>query len=279
VADVKLGNGPRAAHAAGDGIPEDIAANSKRRYDADSRDCDTWSCPHDSYNSGVRTFAWAGAALFVVSLAFFAWRYFGPFGEVAAGLDVLRPLTINLLLFSVFALHHSLLARTGAKAVVTRAVPPQLERATYVWVASLMFIAVCALWQPVPGLFWHASGAAAGTLRALSLIGAWLTLQSAAMLDMFELAGTRPLMKPQPDSELKAHGPYALVRHPIYLAWLFLVWTPTAMTGTRLAFAAISTAYLVVAIPFEERSLRATLGPKYDAYAMRVRWRLVPGIY
>lgn len=227
----------------------------------------------------MRTFAWAGAALFVVSLAFFAWCYFGAFGEAAAGLDVLRPVAVNLLLFSVFALHHSLLARTGAKALVTRAVPPQLERATYVWVASLLFIAVCAWWQPVPGVFWHASGAAAWTLRALSLIGAWLTLQSAAMLDMFELAGTRPLMKPRPDNELKAQGPYALVRHPIYLAWLFLVWTPTAMTGTRLVFATISTAYLVVAIPFEERSLRITLGAKYDAYATRVRWRLVPGIY
>lgn len=228
----------------------------------------------------MRTFAWAGAALFVLSLGYFAWCYFGPFGEPVAGLDVLRPVTIDVLLFSAFALHHSLLARAGAKALVTRAVPPQLERATYVWVASLLFIAVCAWWQPVPGVLWRASGAAAWTLRVLSLAGAWLTLHSAAMLDVFELAGTRPLMTPRPgDNELKAHGPYALVRHPIYLAWLFLVWTPTAMTGTRVVFAAISTAYLVVAIPFEERSLGASLGPAYTAYAGRVRWRLVPFVY
>ena len=228
----------------------------------------------------MRTFAWAGATLFVVSLAYFAWRYFGPFGEVAAGRDLMRPIALNVILFSVFALHHSLLARIGAKALITRAVPAQLERATYVWVASLLFLAVCAWWQPVPGVLWRAGGAAAWTLRGLSLIGAWLTLQSAAMLDMFELAGTRPLMAPRSDDgELKAHGPYALVRHPIYLAWLFLVWTPTTMTGTRAVFAAISTAYLVIAIPFEERSLRASLGPAYAAYAGRVRWRLVPGIY
>ena len=228
----------------------------------------------------MRTFAWAGAALFAASLAFFAWCYFGVFGEAAAGRDLMRPIALNVMLFSAFALHHSIVARTGAKALITRVVPPQLERATYVWIASLMFIAVCAWWQPVPGVVWRAGGTAAWTLRGLSLIGAWLTLQSAAMLDMFELAGTRPFMKPRADDgEVKAHGPYALVRHPIYLAWLFLVWTPTAMTGTRLVFAAVSTAYLVVAIPFEERSLRAALGPKYAAYAARVRWRLVPGVY
>lgn len=228
----------------------------------------------------MRTIAWAGAALFVGALLFFGWSYFGPFGLIAADAPRLRPLTVDVLLFSAFALHHSVLARTGAKTIVTRVVSPALERATYVWVASLMFIAVCALWQPVPGILWRAGGGSAWVLRALSLFGAWLTLQSAVMLDMFELAGTRGFMAPRSDTaELKTHGPYRLVRHPIYLAWLFLVWTPTTMNGTRLVFAAISTMYLVIAIPWEERSLRASLGPAYENYTSRVRWRLVPFLY
>jgi protein-S-isoprenylcysteine O-methyltransferase Ste14 len=232
-----------------------------------------------SNNECVRTFAWAGATLFVVSLLHFAWRYFGPYGEPVAGPTMLTPVLVDVLLFSAFALHHSLLARSGAKALVTRIVPPALERATFVWIASLLFIATCAWWQPVPGVLWHVTGPSAWLLRALSVIGAWLTLHSAAILDMFDLAGTRPFMQPRPAAELTANGPYGLVRHPIYLAWLFLVWTPTAMTGTRLVFAAISTLYLVVAIPFEERSLRATLGPAYADYAARVRWRMVPFLY
>lgn len=232
-----------------------------------------------SHNESVRTFAWAGATLFVVSLLHFAWQYFGPYGHPVTGTRVLAPVLINVLLFSAFALHHSLLARTGAKALLTRVVPPVLERATFVWIASLLFIVTCAWWQPVPGLLWQVTGPSAWLLGALSVTGAWLTLHSAAILDMFELAGTRPFMTPQPAAALTARGPYGLVRHPIYLAWLFLVWTPTAMTGTRLVFAAISTLYLVVAIPFEERSLRATLGPAYTAYAARVRWRMVPFLY
>jgi len=229
----------------------------------------------------VRTFAWAGATLFLCALLHFAWRFFVPYGAVVEGAGVLRPVVIDVLLFSAFALHHSILARTSAKTILTRIIPPALERPAYVWIASLLFIAISAVWRPVPGVLWHADGALAWVLRALSVVGVWLTVQSAIMLDVFELAGTRPFMGPQAGAtgELKAHGPYGLVRHPIYLAWLFLVWTPTTMNGTRLVFAAISTAYLVIAIPMEERSLHRSIGPAYAAYATRVRWRLVPWIY
>jgi len=48
---------------------------------------------------------------------------------------------------------------------------------------------------------------------------------------------------------------------------------------TRLSFAAISTLYLALAIPFEERSLIETFGPDYASYRMKVRLRMMPGIY
>jgi protein-S-isoprenylcysteine O-methyltransferase Ste14 len=72
---------------------------------------------------------------------------------------------------------------------------------------------------------------------------------------------------------------YRLVRHPIYFAWVLMVWPAPVMTGTRLCFAVLSTLYLAVAIPFEERTLRRTFGPAYDGYATRVRWRMVPFLY
>jgi protein-S-isoprenylcysteine O-methyltransferase Ste14 len=51
------------------------------------------------------------------------------------------------------------------------------------------------------------------------------------------------------------------------------------MTMTRLLFATISTAYILVAIPLEERSLRRASGGAYDAYIRLVRWKLVPRVF
>jgi protein-S-isoprenylcysteine O-methyltransferase Ste14 len=51
------------------------------------------------------------------------------------------------------------------------------------------------------------------------------------------------------------------------------------MTGTRLVFAAVSTGYLLAAIPFEERDLRRTFGDDYVAYSRKVRWRVLPYVF
>jgi protein-S-isoprenylcysteine O-methyltransferase Ste14 len=51
------------------------------------------------------------------------------------------------------------------------------------------------------------------------------------------------------------------------------------MTLGRFTFALVSTAYLALAIPWEERSLVATFGPEYREYQRQVRWRMVPGLY
>ena len=174
-------------------------------------------------------------------------------------------------------MHHSVFARERVRAWVTRRCPPALERSFYVWVASLLFIAVCALWQPVPGVAWNADGAALWELRLLQAIGVWLTLHSAAILGVRELSGLT-VRRPE-GMEFKTRGPYGWVRHPIYTGWCLMVLAASPMTMTRLVFAAVSCAYLVAAIPFEERSLRDASAGGYDRYAAQVRWKLLPGLY
>jgi protein-S-isoprenylcysteine O-methyltransferase Ste14 len=51
------------------------------------------------------------------------------------------------------------------------------------------------------------------------------------------------------------------------------------MTGTRLVFAVVSTGYLALAIPWEERSLIDTFGAEYESYRKRVHWRMIPWVY
>lgn len=224
----------------------------------------------------ARAYVIGGAIIFVVALATGAWRFVS-LGTAPDEGPLLAGLLINTLLFGAFALHHSVLAREPVKARVSRLVSPPLERPTYVWVASLLFIAACLAWRPIAGTVYRIAPPWAWAAGALQFAGGILTLDAARRIDIRVLAGLRP--EPAQDADPVARGAYRFVRHPIYTGWVLLVWAASDMTTGRLVFAAVSTAYLVVAVPFEERSLRRRFGPPYDAYRRQVRWRILPGLY
>jgi protein-S-isoprenylcysteine O-methyltransferase Ste14 len=184
-----------------------------------------------------------------------------------------------VVLFTIFALHHSIFAREQVRGWVGRVVPPYLERAWYVWVASILFVAVCLWWQPIGGVAWRLQGPWRWVALGVQGTGIWLTLHGAVVIDIFELSGVRQLSPRQRPIEFRASGPYGWVRHPIYTGWFLLVFAAPTMTMTRLVFATVSSAYLLLAIPFEERSIRASSAGAYDAYAKQVRWKLIPGVY
>ena len=225
----------------------------------------------------ARLFTWLGALIFFVSLAYFLFSYLTTFGEAAPTGAAATAITWNVALFTVFALHHSVFARERVRAAIARVLPQPLERSFYVWVASVMFIAVCALWQPVPGIAWQVEGALVWVLRVVQAAGVWLTLHSAIALDIRDLAGLRAA-KGAP-VEFKTSGPYGWVRHPIYTGWFLMVLAASPMTMTRLVFALVSCTYLIVAIPFEERSMINGAADAYQKYRRQVPWRLVPRIY
>lgn len=226
-------------------------------------------------------FAAAGGIAFAVSLIYFAVCYVARWdpvpGSARAGW---QPAALDLALFTAFALHHSVFARTGAKRWIAQRIPPPLERSVYVWISSVLFVLVCAFWRPVPGRLWDVEGPWRTVLLAGQAVAGVFTLVAARKLDVLDLAGVRQVLRGSARPHgLDEGGPYRLVRHPIYLAWIGLVWLTPVMSGTRLVFAAVSTAYLFVAIPYEERELRRLFGEAYATYSRRVRWRMLPFVY
>jgi len=233
---------------------------------------------------GVAAYAWGGGAAFVAALGYLAYT-FGvtmgaavPGGTPGAGAGAVLS---DVALFGVFALHHSAYARDRVKRGVARAVSPALERTTFVWVASLLLILVCAAWRPVDGTLYAHGGVLAWPHYAVVAGGVALTVTGVRRLRAFDLAGIRRATGRERgrDEGLVLAWPYTLVRHPIYLAWLLMVFGPPTMTATRFVFACVSSAYLVLAVPLEERLLLQQFGESYRRYQRQVRWRMVPGVY
>ena len=229
-------------------------------------------------------YAWFGAAAFAASLAYFLFTYVVTFGETAAPGPALAPALTDIALFSGFALHHSLFARTRLKQAVRAAVSPAMERALYTWISSILFALVCWLWRPVAGTLYAVPAPWAWIGYAVQAAGIVLTIAGSRALDVLDLAGVRPVLLARSGATprhvpLQTRGVYALVRHPLYFGWALFVFGAPHMTMTRFVFACASTAYLAVAIPFEERALVDTFGADYTAYQRQVRSRMLPFIY
>lgn len=232
-------------------------------------------------SSAVRLFAWGGGAAFVGSLAWFVFFYYAVLGHRDAPRDTLAPhLAIDVLLFGAFAAHHSLFARDRVKQRIAQWLSPSVERSTYVWIASLLLVLVCLAWRPIPGgQIYHAAGGLGILVRSVQVLGLVLTIRAAAVLDVFELSGIRQALGWSHQSRVEVVGPYRWVRHPLYAGWMMFVFGSPDMTADRLTFAVVSSGYILIAIPWEERSLRASLGEGYQRYMERVKWRLLPFVY
>jgi len=232
------------------------------------------------YYWAVLVFAWLGGIAFVASLAYLVYFYAVilaiPAGDAAAAV---RSGLIDAGLFAGFALHHSLFARAGIKRRVAAVLRPEVERTVYVWISSVLLIVVCAAWQLVPGVAYVMEGGWRILGYGIQGAGLLLIVRGAGVIDPLELAGIRQVSVSQPPDTLQIGGPFRVVRHPIYLGWMLMVFGAPTMTVNRLLFAAISSVYLILAIPWEERSLVAAHGARYRAYQRSVRWRVVPGLW
>jgi len=194
----------------------------------------------------------------------------GPAGPPA------QALIINLVLMSIFAVQHSVMARPQFKRWWTKFVPPSVERTTYVLLASLALALLLWQWQPMPAVVWQiAEPGLAMAVTVLSFVGWLIVLTSTFLINHFELFGLHQVTnnlsgRAMPEPRFRTPLFYGFVRHPIYLGFIIAFWAAPTMTVGHLVFAVVTTAYIFVGVWFEERDLIDVFGDEYRRYRQRV---------
>lgn len=184
-------------------------------------------------------------------------------------------LAIDLGLLALFAIQHSGMARPAFKRWLTKFIPAQAERSTYVLLSTLCLALLMWQWAPLGGVVWHVTNSwGAITLTGLYFASWALLLYATFLIDHFDLFGLRQAYFALRDREMPAlafrtPALYRLIRHPIYLGWLGIFWFTPTMTVTHLVFAAVASAYIWVGIRFEEADL-VKAHPEYAQYRKKV---------
>jgi methanethiol S-methyltransferase len=222
-----------------------------------------------------------GAVCYLAFLAIFVYAigFLGNFGvpkSIDSGpqLPLIQALAINLALLGLFALQHSIMARQWFKKAWTRIVPTPVERSTYVLFSSVAMFLLFWKWQPLGGVVWSVESSA-GRLALYALFAAgWAIVLAATFLNHFDLFGLRQvwlylLGRPYTSLKFSTPGLYRYVRHPLYVGWLLTFWATPVMTAAHLVFAVATTAYILIAIQFEERDLVRSHG-EYAEYRRQV---------
>jgi protein-S-isoprenylcysteine O-methyltransferase Ste14 len=224
-----------------------------------------------------------GSVSYLIFLATFLYAvcFIGNFG-VSRTLDgaATGPLWISFAidagLLGLFAVQHSLMARTWFKDWWTRIVPKPVERSTYVLFSSLALILMFWQWRPLGGEVWSVEDPTGRlVLRGLFAFGWGLVLVCTFLINHFDLFGLRQvwlylLDRPYTTLRFATPGPYRLVRHPLYVGWFFAFWMTPVMTLAHLLFSVATTVYILLAIQFEERDLVREHGDAYKQYRKSV---------
>ncbi len=243
-------------------------------------------------------YALACYAVFLATLVYLVgfvsglWRWLRPSGSAFHALDEARAssvggaIGVDLSLVALFALQHSVMARSGFKRRWVRVVGPTAERSTYVLASSACLALLCLGWRPIGGPWlWSTSGTALEpVLAGFSVVGWAIALLATFLLDHLELFGLRQAWlafrgRAGEPPRFATPGLYRSVRHPLYLGFLLAFWAAPAMSLAHLVFAAAFTAYVLAGIRLEERDLIAAYGDRYREYRRRtpmllpLRWR------
>jgi len=183
-------------------------------------------------------------------------------------------LWLDALLALQFGVLHSLLLLPTVRNRLERFVPNPQYGCFFCLISCFSLQLTMAGWQSVGGL-WELVGITRLLTRAAFVLS-WPALLYSLYLTGLGyqtgwtpwwawVRGRKPLRR-----QFVTHGAYRLMRHPIYLSFLGLVWLTPVMTLDRAVLGVIWTGYILIGSCLKDRRLLYFLGDAYRDYQARV---------
>lgn len=190
--------------------------------------------------------------------------------------DWVTSLVVDGVLLGLFAVQHSVMARPAFKRLWMPIVSEAAERSTYVLFTNLLLLLMFWQWRPLPDPVWDlASPPLRALIWAINGFGWLVVLVSTFLIDHFELFGVRQVYlhftgQPFRTADFQTRALYRYVRHPLLSGFVIAFWVTPTMSVGHLFFAAMTTAYILVAVQLEERDLVTSHGDEYREYQRQV---------
>lgn len=194
-------------------------------------------------------------------------------GAVVSGFQAV---VTNVVLLGLFAIQHTIMARLAFKRWWKTIIPEPIERSVFVLLSSLFLLLMNWQWKPQPEMVWRVDSGLGRTLLYAAAAAGWaLVLYATLLINHFDLFGLRQVWLyyhkvDYTPVKFKETVLYRWLRHPLMLGFIIAFWATPDMTQGHLLFAVVTTAYILIAIRIEERTLLAIHGEEYRRYQERV---------
>jgi len=209
-------------------------------------------------------------ALFAVTVWYLFWFLDGPGAAKETG-----SMWFNGLLALQFGLSHSLILYPATRRRLSRWISPAFYGCFFCIVTCISLLITFAYWRTNPFVFWQLEGWSRVLIK-VAFYGSWIALFYALSLTgLGYQTGLTPWLawlraRKLPRRDFVPRGAYRWMRHPVYLAFLGLVWFNPTMTLDRMLLASVWTAYILVGSYLKDVRLVFYLGDAYRAYQAKV---------
>jgi methanethiol S-methyltransferase len=174
-----------------------------------------------------------------------------------------------------FGVVHSWLLLPRTRQRLERWVPAAHYGCFFCVATCLSLLLAIEGWQPGLGTVWRLSGVPARALRTAGLLTWGGLVYSLSLTGLGYQTGWTPWWawvrgRKPPRRAFQPRGAYHVLRHPVYLSFLGLVWLTPVLTLDRVVLMVVWTMYILVGSYLKDGRLLSYVGDAYCAYQGRV---------